>query len=154
MKTFDNLVSTFHSGRTKDLQWRVEQLTAIERMMSERENEFIGALQQDLGKHALESWMTEISYVAGDAAYCRTNLRRWVRPESISTPMVAMPGKSWIQPEPLGVVLIIGAWNYPLQLTMAGAAAAIAAGNCVIIKPSELAPATSAAGHQCEKLKP
>jgi aldehyde dehydrogenase (NAD+) len=149
MKTFDNLVSTFHSGRTKDLQWRVEQLTAIERMMSERENEFIGALQQDLGKHALESWMTEISYVAGDAAYCRTNLRRWVRPESISTPMVAMPGKSWIQPEPLGVVLIIGAWNYPLQLTMAGAAAAIAAGNCVIIKPSELAPATSALIAKC-----
>ena len=75
MKTFDDLVSTFHSGRTKDLQWRVEQLTAIERMMSERENEFIDALQQDLGKHALEAWMTEISYVAGDAAYCRKNLR-------------------------------------------------------------------------------
>ena len=149
MKTFDDLVSTFHSGRTKDLQWRVEQLAAIERMMSERESEFTGALQQDLGKHALEAWMTEISYVAGDAAYCRKNLRRWVRPESIPTPMVAMPGKSWIQPEPLGVVLIIGAWNYPLQLTMAGAAAAIAAGNCVIIKPSELAPATSALIAKC-----
>ena len=149
MKSFDDLVSTFHSGRTKDLQWRVEQLAAIERMMSERENEFIDALQQDLGKHALEAWMTEISYVAGDAAYCRKNLRRWVRPKSISTPMVAMPGKSWVQPEPLGVVLIIGAWNYPLQLTMAGAAAAIAAGNCVIIKPSELAPATSALIAKC-----
>ncbi len=149
MKTFDDLVSTFHSGRTKDLQWRFEQLAAIERMMSERESEFIDALQQDLGKHALEAWMTEISYVAGDAAYCRKNLRRWARPKSISTPMIAMPGKSWVQPEPLGVVLIIGAWNYPLQLTMAGAAAAIAAGNCVIIKPSELAPATSALIAKC-----
>jgi len=149
MKTFDDLVSTFHSGRTKDLHWRSEQLAAIERMMSERESEFTAALQQDLGKHALEAWMTEISYVAAEAAYCRKNLRRWVRPEPISTPMPAMPAKSWIQHEPLGVVLIIGAWNYPLQLTMAGAAAAIAAGNCVIIKPSELAPATSAVIAKC-----
>ncbi|MCH8136214.1 MAG: aldehyde dehydrogenase family protein [Proteobacteria bacterium] len=149
MKTFDDLVSTFHSGRTKDLQWRTEQLAAIERMMSERESEFTDALQQDLGKHALESWLTEISYVAEEAAYCRKNLRRWMKTKRISTPIVAMPASSWVQPEPLGVVLIIGAWNYPLQLTMAGAAAAIAAGNCVIIKPSELAPATSALIAKC-----
>lgn len=149
MKTFDDLVSTFHSGRTKDLQWRFEQLAAIERMMSERESEFTDALQQDLGKHALESWLTEISYVAEEAAYCRKNLRRWMKAKRISTPIVAMPASSWVQPEPLGIVLIIGAWNYPLQLTMAGAAAAIAAGNCVIIKPSELAPATSALIAKC-----
>ena len=149
MKTFDDLVSTFHSDRTKDLQWRFEQLAAIERMMSERESEFTDALQQDLGKHALEAWLTEISYVAEEAAYCRKNLRRWMKAKRISTPIVAMPASSWIQPEPLGVVLIIGAWNYPLQLTMAGAAAAIAAGNCVIIKPSELAPATSALIAKC-----
>jgi len=149
MNAFTDLRTTFYSGRTKDLRWRAEQLTAIERMMSEREDDFIDALKQDLGKHALESWMTEISYVSADAAYCRKNLRRWAKSKRISTPTVAMPGKSWIQPEPVGVVLVIGAWNYPLQLTMAGAAAAIAAGNCVVIKPSELAPAMSALLAQC-----
>ncbi len=149
MDAFDELKTTFHSGRTKDLRWRAEQLTALERMMSEREGEFIDALRQDLGKHALESWMAEISYVADAAAYCRKNLRRWTKPKRISTPLVAMPGKSWIRPEPLGVVLVIGAWNYPLMLTMAVAAAAIAAGNCVVIKPSELASATSALLAKC-----
>ena len=149
MKAYTDLKTTFYSGRTKDLRWRAEQLTAIERMMSERESDFIDALKQDLGKHALESWMTEISYVTDTASYCRKNLRRWTRSKRISTPAVALPAKSWVQPEPLGVVLVIGAWNYPLQLTMAGAASAIAAGNCVVIKPSELAPATSALLAKC-----
>ena len=145
MDLFDDLQTTYQSGRTKDLRWRAEQLSAIERMMAEREGEFIDALRQDLSKHALESWLTEISYVAGDAAHCRKNLRRWTRKKKVRTPAPALPGKSWVQPEPLGMVLVIGAWNYPLQLTMSIAAAAIAAGNCVVIKPSEIAPATSAA---------
>ena len=145
MDFFNDLKTTFESGRTQDLRWRAEQLSAIERMMSARENEFIDALRQDLGKPALESWMTEISYVSGEAAHCRKHLRRWSRKMRIRTPAPALPGKSWVRPEPLGVVLVIGAWNYPLQLTMAIAAAAIDAGNCVVIKPSEIARATSAA---------
>jgi aldehyde dehydrogenase (NAD+) len=144
MDAYTDLKTTFYSGRTKDLRWRAEQLTAIERMMRERESDFIEALRQDLGKHAQESWMTEISYVSGDASYCRKNLRKWAKRKRIPTAAMALPARSWVQPEPLGVVLVIGAWNYPLQLTMAGAAAAIAAGNCVVVKPSELAPATSA----------
>ena len=145
MGLFNDLMTTFQSGRTKDLRWRAQQLRAIERMMSEREGDLINALRQDLGKPALESWMTEISYVSGEAAHCRKNLRRWARKTKVRTPAPALPGKSWVQPEPLGVVLVIGAWNYPLQLTMSIAAAAIAAGNCVVIKPSEIASATSAA---------
>ena len=141
---FAGLEETFESGRTTDLAWRAAQLSAIERLMVEREQEFMDALATDLGKHALEAWSTEISYVADTAAYCRKKLRKWTRRRKVSTPMVGQPGKSWVQPEPLGVVLVIGAWNYPLQLTLSGAAAAIAAGNCVVIKPSELAPATSA----------
>lgn len=140
---FDELKSTFETERTLSLAWRAEQLTALERMMSECEQEIMDALKADLGKHALEAWSTEISFVAGDAAYCRKNLRKWTQRRKVSTPMVGQPGKSWLQPEPLGVVLIIGAWNYPLQLTLAGLAAAIAAGNCAVVKPSELAPATS-----------
>lgn len=149
MDSFDDLMTTFQSGRTKDLRWRAEQLNAIERMMSEREGEFIDALRRDLGKPALESWMTEISYVSGDAEHCRKNLRRWARKTKVRTPAVVLPGKSWVQPEPLGVVLVIGAWNYPLQLTMSIAVAAIAAGNCVVIKPSEIAPATSTLIAKC-----
>ena len=140
---FADLQATFKSGRTRDLTWRAAQLSALERMMTEREAEIIEALRQDLGKPALESWNAEISYVAGEAAYCRKRLKRWSKPRKVHTPSIAKPGKSWMQPEPLGTVLIIGAWNYPLQLVLAGYAAAIAAGNCAILKPSELAPATS-----------
>lgn len=141
---FADLEAVFESERTMSLAWRAQQLKALERMMVEREQDILDALKADLGKHALEAWSTEISYVAGDAAYCRKNLKKWTKRRKVGTPMVAMPGKSWLQPEPLGVVLIIGAWNYPLQLTLAGLAAAIAAGNCAVLKPSELAPETSA----------
>jgi len=142
---FSKLTATFNSGKTKDLAWRRSQLEAVEKMMQEREDEFLAALQADLGKPAQESFTTELAYVSGDAAYCRKHLKRWSSKKRVSTPIVGQPGRSWIRPEPLGVVLIIGAWNYPVQLTLAGMSAAIAAGNCVIIKPSELAPATSAA---------
>ena len=141
---FADLQASFESEKTMSLQWRAAQLEALERMMVECEQEFFDALDADLGKHPLEAWSTEVSYVAGDARYCRKNLKKWSRRRKVATPLVGQPGKSWLQPEPLGVVLIIGAWNYPLQLTLAGAAAAIAAGNCVVLKPSELAPATSA----------
>jgi aldehyde dehydrogenase (NAD+) len=141
---FSDLTATFNSGKTKDLAWRREQLKAVERMMSEREQDIFDALQSDLGKSAMESFTTETAYVSGDAAYSRKNLNRWTRKRRVSTPIIGQPGKSWIQAEPLGIVLVIGAWNYPLQLTLAGMSAAIAAGNCVVLKPSELAPATSA----------
>ena len=132
------------SGKTRIFDWRREQLKAVERMMNERESELFEALHQDLGKSPMEAFTTETSYVSGDAAHCRKNMSRWSRRKRVSTPIVGQPGKSWIQPEPLGLVLIIGAWNYPIQLVLAGMNAAIAAGNCVVIKPSELAPASSA----------
>lgn len=140
---FAGLKATFETERTLDLAWRDEQLAALQRMMAECEQEFLDALKKDLGKHPQEAWSTEISFVDADASYSRKNLKRWARPRKVATPMMGKPGRSWLQPEPLGVVLIIGAWNYPLQLTLAGLAAAISAGNCAVIKPSELAPATS-----------
>lgn len=140
---FADLKATFETGRTASLAWRDEQLAALERMMVECEQEILEALKADLGKHPQEAWTTEVAYVSADARYCRKNLRRWTRTRKVSTPMAGKPGKSWLQPEPLGVVLIIGAWNYPAQLVLAGLAAAISAGNCAVLKPSELAPATS-----------
>lgn len=141
---FDSMKTAFDSGKTRPLAWRRTQLEAVQRLMVECESEFMAALAADLGKPPMESFTTEISYVSGDAAYCRKRLSRWTKSKRVSTPLVGQPGRSWIQPEPLGIVLIIGAWNYPLQLTLTGMVAAITAGNCVVIKPSELAPATAA----------
>ena len=124
---FAELKETFETEKTMDLAWREQQLRALERMMKEREQEILDALNEDLAKHPFEAWFTEVSYVAGSAAYSRRKLRKWARRRRVSTPVAGLPGKSWLQPEPLGVVLIIGAWNYPLQLTLAGMAAAIAA---------------------------
>lgn len=141
---FEGLQGAFADDRSRGLAWRDQQLAALEHMMADREQDIIDALAADLGKAPQESWTTEISYVAADAAYCRKHLRRWSKRRRVRTPAIGQPARSWIQPEPLGVVLIIGAWNYPLQLTLAGLAVAIAAGNCAVVKPSELAPATSA----------
>ena len=143
-RQFESLQTSFRSGRTRDLDWRRTQLRALEKMMVDKEAELISALAADLGKPAQEAWTAEISYVAADAGYCRKHLGKWARKRRVATPLTGWPARSWVQPEPLGTVLIIGAWNYPLQLTLAGLAAAIAAGNCAVIKPSELAPATSA----------
>ncbi|HEX5787734.1 MAG TPA: aldehyde dehydrogenase family protein [Woeseiaceae bacterium] len=138
------LRDAFAGGRTHSLKWRAAQLTALETLLTDCEKDLLAALREDLGKPPMEAWMTEISAVAAEAAYCRRHLDRWTHARRVRTPLVAQPGRSWIQPEPLGVVLIIGAWNYPLQLTLAALAAAIAAGNCAVVKPSELAPHSSA----------
>jgi aldehyde dehydrogenase (NAD+) len=141
---FEELRGAFAADSSRGLEWRDQQLAALQRMMAECEQDIMDALAADLGKAPQESWMTEISYVAASAAHDRKNLRRWAKRRRVRTPLIGQPGRSWIQPEPLGVVLIIGAWNYPLQLTLSVLAAAIAAGNCAVVKPSELAPATSA----------
>ena len=142
-KLLNELKTVFDTGKTKDLTWRNSQMLGIEKMMSECESEIFSCLKSDLNKSELESFVTETSYVSHSAAYNRKNLKKWAKVKRVFTPLIGQPGKSWIQPEPLGVVLIIGAWNYPLQLTLSGMSAAIAAGNCVVIKPSELAPKTS-----------
>tara|TARA_Y100000389_G_C17469018_1_gene528529 strand:- start:3711 stop:5117 length:1407 start_codon:yes stop_codon:yes gene_type:complete len=139
----NDLKTIFDTGKTKDLAWRYKQLHAIEKMMNECEKELFSCLKSDLNKSELESFTMETSYISHSAAYNRKNLKKWSKIRRVFTPMIGQPGKSWIQPEPLGVVLIIGTWNYPLQLTLSVMSAAIAAGNCVVIKPSELAPKTS-----------
>ncbi len=139
------LDASFATGRTIDRKWREEQLGALSRMLRAREEEFLHTLKSDLSKPAFEAWTAELGSSAGDADYARKHLRRWMRSRLVSTPAFGLPAKSWVQPEPLGTVLIIGAWNYPLQLILTPLAAALAAGNCAIVKPSELAPATSSA---------
>ena len=100
-------------------------------------------IHHDLGRPSIEIYASEIALVASEIALARKKLRSWTKPRRVPTSLVAQPGKSRIYHEPLGVVLIIGPWNYPLQLVLAPLVGAIAAGNCAIVKPSEVVPAIS-----------
>jgi aldehyde dehydrogenase (NAD+) len=134
----------FASDRTRPLQWRLDQLRGIERLVEERESEIAAALAEDLGRSTVEAWLGDVASTKAEAAYARKHLRRWMRRRRASLPLSQLPGRAWVQYDPLGVVLIIGPWNYPLYLSLAPLVAAVAAGNCAVVKPSELAPATSA----------
>ena len=139
-----DLRRVFAAGRTRVLEWRLEQLRAIERFLDEREPEIAGALAEDLGRSPAEAWLGDVASSKGEAAYARKHVRKWMRRRRESLPLAQLPGRAWVQYDPLGVVLVIGPWNYPLYLSLAPLVAAVAAGNCAVIKPSELAPATSA----------
>jgi len=134
---------TFATGRTGSLEWRRQQLEGIERFCEEREAEIAEAIALDLGRGAFDAWFGEIVGTQAEAAFARKNLKAWTRKRRQRLPLTQLPGSAWVQHEPLGVVLVIGPWNYPVFLTLSPLVAAVAAGNCVVIKPSELAPATS-----------
>ena len=135
--------TVFNTGRTRSVQWREEQLRAIERMCEEREAEISEALTRDLGRSTFEAWLGDVASTKAEAVFARKHFRKWMKPRRQSLPLAQMPGGAWVQYDPLGVVLVIGPWNYPFFLCMSPVVAAVAAGNAVVIKPSELAPATS-----------
>ncbi|MEX0915974.1 MAG: aldehyde dehydrogenase family protein [Wenzhouxiangellaceae bacterium] len=139
----DRLRATFDSGRTRPLKWRRAQLDAMRRMLEENEDAIAQALHRDLAKPPQEVLLGETALLFGEIRHARSRIERWARPRKVATPAVAQPGSSFIQPEPLGVALIIGAWNYPIQLVLAPLIAAIAAGNCAVLKPSEITPNAS-----------
>ena len=139
------LRKAFATGRTRSIEWRREQLRAMRRMLEEREPELIEALAGDLAKPPTEAYATEIGFTIAEIDYTLKRLRRWMRPQRVSTPLVTKPSSARIVHEPLGVVLVIAPWNYPVQLSLAPMIGAIAAGNCVVLKPSEVTPNTSAA---------
>jgi aldehyde dehydrogenase (NAD+) len=133
----------FDSGRTRPLSWRRAQLDGMRKLLEDNSEQLLAALAADLGKPAAEGWVTDIGFTIGEIKLLQKNLRKWTRPEHVSTPIVALPGSSHRVAEPLGVVAIISPWNYPIQLLLSPAAGAIAAGNSVVLKPSEIAPHTS-----------
>lgn len=134
----------FSSGRTRGYDWRLQQLQNLVRLLDEREDQIAAALARDLGRSAPEAWFGDIASTRGEAVYAIKHLRKWMKKRRQPIAAVQYPGSAWVQYEPLGVVLIIGPWNYPIVLTLAPLVAALAAGNCAVIKPSELAPATAA----------
>ena len=135
---------TFAAGVTRPLDWRRAQLLELDRMLVEHERAFLDALRDDLGKGEAEALTTELAFVRAEAKHMAASLGRWAAPERVGTPWFLQPARSRIVREPLGVVLVIGAWNMPVPVLLGPALAALAAGNAVALKPSELAPATSA----------
>ncbi len=142
--TFDVLKAAYTSGRTRPLAWRRAQLDALCRMLVERRDELTEAVRVDLGKPAAETTLMELDLIASEARFVRDHMRRWSSRRPVAMPAALQPAFGWTMAEPKGVVLIIAPWNYPLLLALEPLADALAAGNAVCIKPSELAPRTSA----------
>jgi len=140
----DALRAYFETGATKPLSWRLSQLDALEHFLMEREQDIEDALRADLRKPPTEAFTSEAGIALSELRLTRKKLASWMKPERVRTSKIAMPGRSYIYREPLGVTLIIGAWNYPLHLVLVPLIGAIAAGNCAVLKPSEVAPNVSA----------
>ncbi|MFI0541563.1 aldehyde dehydrogenase family protein [Streptomyces sp. WSLK1-3] len=140
------LRATFRSGRTKPVEWRTTQLRRLRDLLTENGADLAAALHADLGKSSTEAFRTEIDFTIREIDHTLDHLTDWLRPESAPVPAhLGADASAWTQYDPLGVVLVIAPWNYPAQLLLAPVVGALAAGNAVVAKPSELAPATSAA---------
>ncbi|KAL9393487.1 hypothetical protein Peur_012772 [Populus x canadensis] len=137
------LKESFRTGRTRSYEWRVSQLKGIEKMVEEREKDISEALYKDLSKPEFEAFVSEIAAVKSSCEEALKELKQWMKPEKAKTSMTAYPSSAEIVSEPLGAVLVISTWNYPFLLSIDPVIGAIAAGNAVVLKPSEIAPATS-----------
>lgn len=135
----------FQTGRTREVGFRLRELHRLRKAIARHEGDLMAALRADLGKAPLDAFTSEIGYVLSDVDHALRFVRSWSRPRRRSVPPMAWPGRAVVQPEPFGVALVIGPWNYPFQLLFSPLVSAIAAGNCVCVKPSEYAPQTSRA---------
>ncbi|XP_022690435.1 aldehyde dehydrogenase, dimeric NADP-preferring-like isoform X3 [Varroa jacobsoni] len=135
---------TFASGRTKSVKWRKTQLKALQRFLEDNSDLLVKALDSDLRKNRQESLLFDIEFAVNDVKGAIMELHNWVKPEPATRCLMAVMDTPYIWNEPYGVCLIMGAWNYPVQLLISPAVGAIAAGNAVVFKPSDLAPATAA----------
>ncbi|KVH90798.1 Aldehyde dehydrogenase, C-terminal [Cynara cardunculus var. scolymus] len=140
---FKELRQVFNSGKTKESSWRISQLHGLLHILEDREDDISMALKQDLGKHHVEAYRDEIGTVVKSVNYALKNLNQWMAGKKASLPLAAFPSTAELLPEPLGVVLIISSWNFPFGLSLEPMIGAIAAGNAIVLKPSELAPSCS-----------
>ena len=135
----------FQTGATRSVAFRRAQLERLAGALERHEAALLAALKADLGKSPGQGYASEFGLVQTEIRHALRHLSRWAAPRRCRTPWFVAPARGWVQPEPLGVALILGAWNYPVQLLIAPLVSAIAAGNCVVLKPSELAPRTAKA---------
>lgn len=134
----------FNSDQTKDVGFRIEQLKKVKAMLKANETHLYEAIYADFGKSEYETYLTELSLLYHEINIFIKKIRKWSKKKRVATGITNFPAKSYIIPEPLGTTLVIGAWNYPYQLSLLPAVTAMAAGNTVILKPSELPSRTSA----------
>ncbi len=134
----------FKSGATGDISFRKEQLRKLKDALSRYESDIVQALREDLKRPEVEAFFGETLFLESEITHTLKNLHKWMRAHSVATPLMQMPGRSGIYPEPYGVALIMAPWNYPFLLLLGPLIGAIAGGNCAVLKPSELAPASSA----------
>ncbi|MCA2692362.1 MULTISPECIES: aldehyde dehydrogenase [unclassified Microcystis] len=132
----------FASGATRSYQFRRQQLEKLKQAIIKYEADIYEALYRDLKKSPEDCWITENGFLLVEINTALKNLRSWMQPKPVKTNLLNFPSSSQVIQEPLGVVLIIAAWNYPLQLLLVPLVGAIAAGNCAVLKPSEFASAT------------
>ncbi|MFI5699944.1 aldehyde dehydrogenase family protein [Streptomyces xanthochromogenes] len=145
-ETVARLRATFRSGRTQPLDWRTAQLRRLREMLTTHGADLAEALHADLGKSSTEAFRTEIDFTIREIDHTLEHLADWLRPEPAPVPAhLGADATARTQYDPLGVVLVIAPWNYPVQLLLTPLLGALASGNAVVVKPSEMAPATSAA---------
>jgi aldehyde dehydrogenase (NAD+) len=135
----------FVSGCTRSSSWRKAQLETLKAMFTENREELCGALWKDLRRNVVDADLMDVAYIVKEANYALEHLDKWLAPEKVHMPLVFEPGHVRVRRDPLGVTLIIGAWNEPFMLLFGPLAAALAGGNTAVLKPSELAVACSAA---------
>lgn len=135
----------FQTGATRPLDFRRAQLQKLSNGLERHETNLLAALQKDLGKSSFQGYATEVGFLHAEIRCALKNLSCWAKPARRRTPWFVAPARGWVHPEPFGVALILGPWNYPLQLLFAPLVSAMAAGNCAVLKPSELARCTAGA---------
>jgi aldehyde dehydrogenase (NAD+) len=135
--------AAYRSGVTRPLEWREQTLRRLRAVLVDRTDELEAALRADLGKPGVEAFAADIGFAIADIDHTLAHLRSWAAPRAVATPLTFQPASSKVVREPLGVAVVIAPWNYPVQLLLGPMVAAIAAGNAVVGKPSEVAPATA-----------
>ncbi|XP_077241202.1 aldehyde dehydrogenase family 3 member F1-like isoform X2 [Tasmannia lanceolata] len=143
-KSMEELRESFKSRRTRSVAWRKSQLKGLLRLLEEKEEEIFRALQEDIGKPRVEAYRDEVAVIKKSLDLSLACLEEWMASKKVRVPIIAFPTSGEVVPEPLGVVLIISSWNCPFGLSLDPLVGAIAAGNAAVVKPSELAPASSA----------
>lgn len=136
----------FATEKTKDINFRIAQLKNLKQIILNHQTDILKALKSDLNKPEVEGFFEIL--VTQDIDFALKHLKSWVKPKKVKTPLIVFPASAYIKPEPLGNILIIGPWNYPFSLIISPLIGAISAGNCSIIKPSEIAPNTSKIVHK------
>lgn len=133
----------FNTGRSKELSFRISQLKKLKKVLKEHEKELIEAVKKDFKKPPFESYVTEIGILYSEIDHILRNLQKWAKPERVWGSLLNFPSRSYIYHQPYGVSLVIGAWNYPLLLSLSPVLGSMAAGNSTLVKPSEIAEHSS-----------